>query len=114
MDGDIVIRGGTLVDGTGSPGRPADVAVRDGRIVDIGTACRATVELDASGQVVAPGFIDIHSHYDAQVFWDPVAHAVVVPRRDECRRRQLRILDRTDQARDACRCWRERCRTSRT
>jgi N-acyl-D-aspartate/D-glutamate deacylase len=71
MDGDIVIRGGTLVDGTGSPGRLADVAVRDGRIVDIGRRLRGDVELDASGQVVAPGFIDIHSHYDAQVFWDP-------------------------------------------
>jgi len=71
MDGDIVIRGGTLVDGTGSPGRPADIAVRHGRIVDIGTGLHGDRELDASGQVVAPGFIDIHSHYDAQVFWDP-------------------------------------------
>jgi N-acyl-D-amino-acid deacylase len=71
MDGDIVIRGGTLVDGTGSPGRPADVAVRHGRIVEIGSGLHGERELDASGQVVAPGFIDIHSHYDAQVFWDP-------------------------------------------
>ncbi|HEX2382418.1 MAG TPA: amidohydrolase family protein [Acidimicrobiales bacterium] len=71
MDGDIVIRGGTLVDGTGSPGRPADVAVRHGRIVEIGSGLHGEQELDASGQVVAPGFIDIHSHYDAQVFWDP-------------------------------------------
>jgi len=71
MDGDIVIRGGTLVDGTGSAGRPADVAVRHGRIVDIGTGLQGDRVLDASGQVVAPGFIDIHSHYDAQVFWDP-------------------------------------------
>jgi len=71
MDGDIVIRGGTLVDGTGAPGRPADVAVRDGHIVEIGAGLRGERELDASGQVVAPGFIDIHSHYDAQVFWDP-------------------------------------------
>jgi len=71
MDGDIVIRGGTLVDGTGAPGRPADVAVRDGRIVEIGSRLHGDQELDAGGQVVAPGFIDIHSHYDAQVFWDP-------------------------------------------
>ncbi len=71
MDGDIVIRGGTLVDGSGAPGRPADVAVRDGRIAAIGPRLTAAVELDASGQVVAPGFIDIHTHYDAQVFWDP-------------------------------------------
>jgi N-acyl-D-amino-acid deacylase len=69
--GDIVIRGGTLVDGTGRPGREADVAVRDGRIVDIGDSLSGDRELDASGQVVAPGFIDIHTHYDAQVFFDP-------------------------------------------
>jgi N-acyl-D-aspartate/D-glutamate deacylase len=71
MDGDVVIRGGTLVDGNGTPGRPADVAVRDGKIVAIGDGLSGTTELDASGQVVAPGFIDIHTHYDAQVFWDP-------------------------------------------
>jgi N-acyl-D-aspartate/D-glutamate deacylase len=71
MDGDVVIRGGTLVDGNGTPGRPADVAVRDGKIAAIGDRLSGTIELDASGQVVAPGFIDIHTHYDAQVFWDP-------------------------------------------
>jgi N-acyl-D-aspartate/D-glutamate deacylase len=71
MDGDIVIRGGTLIDGTGSPGRRADVGVRDGRICAIGDRLRGERELDASGQVVAPGFVDIHTHYDAQVFWDP-------------------------------------------
>ena len=70
-DGDVVIRGGTLVDGSGAPGRPADVAVRDGRIAAIGPGLSGTTELDASAQVVAPGFIDIHTHYDAQVFWDP-------------------------------------------
>ncbi len=68
---DIAIRGGTLVDGTGEPGRLADVAVRDGKIVEIGTNLHGERELDASGQIVAPGFIDIHTHYDAQVFWDP-------------------------------------------
>ena len=68
-----VIRGGTVVDGTGSPGRRADVAIEDGRIVEIGEHLTATggEELDASGHVVAPGFVDIHTHYDAQVFWDP-------------------------------------------
>src|ERR1700683_3614587 len=71
MDGDLVIRGGTLIDGSGAPGRLADVAVRDGRIVAIDDALSGTTELDASGQVVAPGFIDIHTPYDAQVFWDP-------------------------------------------
>jgi N-acyl-D-amino-acid deacylase len=73
---DIVLKGGTLVDGTGSPGRPADVGVSGGRIAAIsdghgGDGLRGDRELDASGQVVAPGFIDIHTHYDAQVFWDP-------------------------------------------
>jgi len=71
VDGDIVIRGGSLIDGTGAPARPADVAVAGGRIVAVGDGLRGERELDATGQVVAPGFIDIHTHYDAQVFWDP-------------------------------------------
>jgi len=70
VDADIVIRGGTLIDGTGSPGRAADVGVAGGRIVAVGAGIDGRRELDASGQVVAPGFIDIHTHYDAQVFWD--------------------------------------------
>ncbi len=69
--GEIAIRGGTVIDGTGAPGREADVRIRDGRIVEIGTGLGAPEELDASGSIVAPGFIDIHTHYDAQVFWDP-------------------------------------------
>ena len=71
MDGEIVIRGGTLIDGSGSPARHADVAVSRGHLVGIGDNLRGHRELDASGQVVSPGFIDIHTHYDAQVFWDP-------------------------------------------
>jgi N-acyl-D-amino-acid deacylase len=71
MSADVVIRGGTVIDGTGSPGQIADVAVTDGRISEIGTGLSGSRILDATGQVVTPGFIDIHTHYDAQVFWDP-------------------------------------------
>jgi N-acyl-D-aspartate/D-glutamate deacylase len=71
MSAELVIRGGTVVDGTGTPGRAADVAISGGVITDIGTDLDGDDELDASDCVVAPGFIDIHTHYDAQVFWDP-------------------------------------------
>ena len=71
MAPDLVIRGGTIVDGTGAPGRIGDVAITDRVIREIGTNLVGGVELDASGCVVSPGFIDIHTHYDAQVFWDP-------------------------------------------
>jgi N-acyl-D-aspartate/D-glutamate deacylase len=66
-----VIRGGTVVDGTGAPRRRADVSIEGGRIAEIGDHLHGDVELDAAGHVVAPGFVDIHTHYDAQVFWDP-------------------------------------------
>jgi N-acyl-D-aspartate/D-glutamate deacylase len=69
--GPLVIRGGTVCDGSGAPGRTADVAIVDGRIDAIGSDLHGERELDATGCVVAPGFIDIHTHYDAQVFWDP-------------------------------------------
>lgn len=71
MSADLVIRGGTIVDGTGAPGVRADLAIRDGRVAEIGQNLRGARTLDAGGHVVAPGFIDIHTHYDAQVFWDP-------------------------------------------
>ena len=67
----IVLLGGTVVDGTGSPGYLADVAIEGDRIVEIGQQLTGDSMLDATGCVVSPGFIDIHTHYDAQVFWDP-------------------------------------------
>ena len=70
MTADLVIRGGLLVDGTGAPGRRLDLAVTDGIVSEIGERLDGRRTLDAAGQVVAPGFIDIHTHYDAQVFWD--------------------------------------------
>jgi len=68
---DLLIRGGDILDGSGSPARRGDVAIRDGRIAALGEVSGSAREtLDASGCAVAPGFVDIHTHYDAQIFWD--------------------------------------------
>ncbi|HXW38115.1 MAG TPA: amidohydrolase family protein [Acidimicrobiales bacterium] len=71
---DLVIRGGTVIDGTGAPSARADVAVDDGSVVAVGQIEEsATREIDADGLLVTPGFVDLHTHYDAQLFWDPTA-----------------------------------------
>jgi N-acyl-D-aspartate/D-glutamate deacylase len=69
---DLIVRGGVVVDGSGSPGTPADVGIAGGRIRAIGDLrdAEAAGSIDATGKVVAPGFVDVHTHYDAQVFWD--------------------------------------------
>src|ERR1700674_2508192 len=71
MTYDLLIKNGLMVDGTGAPARQADVAIKGGKIAEIGRVKGgATTEIDASDLVVAPGFIDPHTHYDAQICWD--------------------------------------------
>ena len=71
MNYDLLIKNGTVVDGTGSEGFVADVAIKDGMVVAVGQiSADATQTIDASGKVVCPGFVDPHTHYDAQISWD--------------------------------------------
>jgi N-acyl-D-amino-acid deacylase len=73
---DLLIRNASVVDGSGAPRRMADVAVQGGRIVQIGTVNDAAHEtIDAEGLIVCPGFVDPHTHYDAQVSWDSLLHS---------------------------------------
>lgn len=71
---DLLIRGASLVDGTGAPARQANVGVREGRIVRVGAEAESAEEvIEADGLMVTPGFVDPHTHYDAQLGWDPNA-----------------------------------------
>jgi N-acyl-D-amino-acid deacylase len=76
---DLVIRGGTVFDGTGAPGVERDVAISNGRVTEIASSVsgRARDEIDARGKAVAPGFIDIHSHGDESIFADPRSESVI-------------------------------------
>lgn len=70
---DLVIKGGTIVDGTGAPARTGDIAIKDGRIQELGEIKAAAREtIDADGLLVTPGWVDIHTHYDGQATWDPL------------------------------------------
>ena len=111
---DLVIRGGTIVDGTGIPRFKADLAVKDGRVIKISgrIASGGGKEIDASGCMVAPGAIDLHTHYDAQLNWDPYAslsgwHGVTsltigecgfgfAPTRAEDRELNMRMMNRIE------------------
>jgi len=110
MTYDLKITGGTIIDGSGAPRFSGDVGVKDGRVVALGNSPDVAHRvIDARGLVVAPGFVDIHTHYDAQVFWDPLLsvspwHGVtsvvmgncgfgIAPTRPEHRRNILRTLE---------------------
>ena len=87
---DVVIKGGRIYDGSGLPSYFGDVAINGDRIVEVGRinqSARRTV--DAAGLAVAPGFIDFHTHMDAQLLWEPAGNILLFPRSDHPNSRQL-------------------------
>ena len=88
---DLIIRNGTIVDGTGAPRFAGDIAVKDGLIAAVGKVSGdASSEIDAGGNVIAPGWVDIHTHYDGQATWGRGNGAVIVARGHHRRHGQLR------------------------
>ena len=113
MEYDIKITGGEIVDGSGAPRRKGDVGIKDGKVVALGEAPGSAKQtIDAKGMIVSPGFVDVHTHYDAQVLWDPMLtispwHGVtsvvvgncgfgVAPTKPEHRELILRTLERVE------------------
>ena len=90
---DVIVRNGSMVDGTGAPAVFADVGITGDRISAIGDLQgeRAIEEIDAEGHVVTPGFVDIHTHLGAQLAWDPIKESLVLARRDDRRDGELRV-----------------------
>src|SRR5713226_7174699 len=89
---DTVVKNGMIIDGTRAPRYRGDIGIKDGRIAELGKldAGDGASEIDASGLIVAPGFIEMHTHYDAQVFWIPTARFRMAWRDLGCDR-QLRL-----------------------
>ena len=107
---DLVIRNGTVVDGSGLGSYRADVGIVGDRIAFVGRIReRGSREIDAEGHVVTPGFVDGHTHMDAQVFWDASGQQLVLARRHDRGDGQLRVHARAGAARRARRWW---CATS--
>ena len=71
-DYDLIVRNGTVIDGSGADPRQCDVAIKDGRIASLNPGPHATASrvIDAAGKLVTPGFVDVHTHYDGQATWD--------------------------------------------
>ena len=102
MTYDVVIRNGTVVDGTGMAPYRADVGIAGGRIATIGRIREhGAVDIDAEGHVVTPGFIDGHTHLDAQVFWDRARGELVLARHHHRGHGALRLHARPGRSRGA-------------